>query len=302
MTTEEKRILFLGDSITAEGTYIAYVEACLLQRFPDQLFTFINLGVPSETASGLTEEDHPFPRPCVHERIERALSVSKPDWVVLGYGMNDGIYSPYSEARFRAYQKGLLEAIRFVRSSGAKAIIMTPPPFDSSAISRETLLADGHDVKAYSYLTPYEHYNDVLRTYTRWLLWQDGIADEVINIYDPLLQAREQMRMNDAGYRSGDGIHPRADGHWLIAEALLRHLFHVNDKTIPPFVDQPESSPFFQLVRQHQKVLSAAWKEHVGHSNPNKALALPLEEALREGEQLAKQIKDHSSIHQKRQF
>lgn len=297
MMMEDKRILFLGDSITAEGMFIAYVEARLLQRFPDQRFTLINLGVPSETASGLSEDDHPFPRPCVHDRIERALLVSKPDWVVLGYGMNDGIYSPFSEERFRAYQNGLLEAIRLVRSSGAKAIIMTPPPFDASAIRRETLLADGHDVKAYSYLTPYEHYNDVLRTYTRWLLWQDGLADEVVNIYDPLLQAREQTRMNNPGYRSGDGIHPLADGHWLIAEALLRHLFQMNDKTIPLFVDQPESSPFFQLVWQRQKVLSAAWKEHVGHSNPNKALALPLEEALREGEQLAKQIKNHSSIH-----
>lgn len=253
MTTEDKRILFLGDSITAEGTFIAYVEASLLQRFPDQRFTLINLGVPSETASGLTEDDHPFPRPCVHDRIERALLVSKPDWVVLGYGMNDGIYSPFSEERFRAYQNGLLEAIRLVRLSGAKAIIMTPPPFDASAIRRETLLADGHDVKAYSYLTPYEHYNDVLKTYTRWLLWQDELADEVVNIYDPLLQAREQMRMKDPGYRSGDGIHPLADGHWLIAEALLRHLFQMNDKTIPLFVDQPESSPFFQLVWQRQK-------------------------------------------------
>lgn len=295
--TEEKRILFLGDSITAEGTFIAYLEACLLRRFPDQRFTLINLGVPSETASGLTEEDHPFPRPCVHERIERALMACQPDWVVLGYGMNDGIYSPFSEERFRAYQNGLLEAIRLVCSSGAKAIVMTSPPFDSSVIRPANLLADGYDVKAYSYLTPFEHYNDVLRSYARWLLSLDGTAAEVVNIYDPLLQAREQARLNDPDYRSGDGIHPLADGHWLIAEMLFRHLFQMNCEVRPLFVDQPESSPFFQLVLQRQTVLSAAWKEHIGHSNPNKALALPLEEALRESEQLAKQIKNHSSIH-----
>ncbi|MZQ83165.1 lysophospholipase [Paenibacillus sp. 5J-6] len=291
--TDEKRILFLGDSITAEGTFIAYLEACLLRHFPDQQFTLINLGVPSETASGLSEEDHPFPRPCVHERIERALTACEPDWVVLGYGMNDGIYSPFSEERFRAYQDGLLEAIRIVSSSGAKAIVMTPPPFDSSAIRPETLLADGYDVKAYSYMTPYEHYNDVLRSYARWLLSLEGAA--AVNIYDPLLQAREQARMNDPDYRSGDGIHPLADGHWVIAETLLRQLFALSCEIRPTFVDQPESSPFFQLVLQRQKVLSAAWKEHIGHSNPNKAAALPLEEALQESKQLAMQIKNHSS-------
>ncbi|MCY9656751.1 GDSL-type esterase/lipase family protein [Paenibacillus chondroitinus] len=294
--TKDKRILFLGDSITAEGTFIAFLEAILLQHFPGQGFTLINIGVPSETASGLTEGDHPFPRPCVHERIERALLITKPDWVVLGYGMNDGIYSPFSQERFLAYQKGLLEAVRIVHSSGAKAIVMTPPAFDSSAIRQETLLADGHHEQAYSYLTPYEHYNDVLKTYARWLLWQEGIADEVVNIYDPLLQARENARMNDPDYRSGDGIHPHADGHWVIAETLLRHLFEVRCKATPPFVGQPESSTFFQLVWQRQKVLSAAWKEHIGHSNPNKATALPLEEALQEGDKLAEQIKNHFSI------
>lgn len=293
--SEEKRILFLGDSITAEGTFIAYLEACLLQRFPDQRFTLINLGVSSETASGLTEEDHPFPRPCVHERIERALTTCKPDWVVLGYGMNDGIYSPFAEERFRAYQEGLMEAIRIVCSSGAKAIVMTPPPFDSSAIRPETLLADNHDVKAYSYLTPYEHYNDVLRSYAHWLLSLVSSSIEIVNIYDPLLQAREQARRNDPDYRSGDGIHPLADGHWVIAETLLRHWFPTSDESRPPFVDQPGSSTFFQLVWQRQKVLSAAWKEHIGHSNPNKAAALPLEEALQESEQLTQQINNHSS-------
>ncbi|MDU0199597.1 GDSL-type esterase/lipase family protein [Paenibacillus sp. MAH-36] len=295
--TEEKRLLFLGDSITAEGTFIAFLEAILFQNFPGQGFTLINLGVSSETASGLTEEDHPFPRPCVHERIERALLISKPDWVVLGYGMNDGIYSPFSEERFLAYQNGLLEAIRIVRSSGAKAIVMTPPPFDSSAIRQETLLAEGLHVQAYSYLTPYEHYNNVLRTYARWLLWQEGIADEVVNIYDPLLLAREKAVIKDPDYRSGDGIHPLADGHWVIAETLLRHLFQVSCIATPLFVDQPECSPLFQLVWQRQKVLSAAWREHIGHSNPNKALALPLEEALREGNKLAEQIKNHLSMY-----
>ncbi|MGO4271421.1 SGNH/GDSL hydrolase family protein, partial [Paenibacillus sp. TAF58] len=85
-----KRIVFLGDSITDEGTYITYLDSYFEQHMPEIPITFINLGISSETASGLTEADHPFPRPCIHDRLARALQESKPDWVVVGYGMNDG--------------------------------------------------------------------------------------------------------------------------------------------------------------------------------------------------------------------
>ena len=62
-----KRILFLGDSITHAGHYITLIETQLRmtgQAVPEM----INLGLPSETACGLSEPDHPFPRPDVHER------------------------------------------------------------------------------------------------------------------------------------------------------------------------------------------------------------------------------------------
>jgi lysophospholipase L1-like esterase len=287
--TDVKRIVFLGDSITDEGTFIAYMETCCQLHAPDIHLTFINLGVSSETASGLTEADHPFPRPCIHERIERALQESKPDWVVLGYGMNDGIYSPFSTERFQAYQNGMLAAIRIIHQYGAKAIVMTPPPFDPEPINADVLLTYGQE--AYSYMAPYAHYNDVVRYFSNWILTLDSTADEVVNIYDPLLQDREQELKINPAYHSGDGIHPNSGGHWIIAKTLLSHLFHITMEQIPDFVDQPDKSQLFQLVLQRQMLLSPAWKEHVGHTNPNKAEALPLEFALRKGEEITKQIR-----------
>ena len=67
--TGGKRIVFLGDSITDEGTFITYLDTYFEQHTPEIPFTFVNLGISSETASGLTEADHPFPRPCVHDRL-----------------------------------------------------------------------------------------------------------------------------------------------------------------------------------------------------------------------------------------
>src|SRR5207237_689024 len=89
-----QRVLFLGDSNTFTGQFIAYLDAYLFTRFPGQKFELINLGLPSETVSGLSEPDHPYPRPNVHDRLERALAEAKPEVVFACYGMNDGIYYP----------------------------------------------------------------------------------------------------------------------------------------------------------------------------------------------------------------
>src|SRR5438045_2369180 len=92
-----RRILFLGDSITYGGSYIDYLEGYLLTRFPEKHWEIINLGLPSETVSGLSEPGHAggsFPRPDLHERLDRALEKVKPDLVFACYGMNDGIYFP----------------------------------------------------------------------------------------------------------------------------------------------------------------------------------------------------------------
>ncbi len=73
-----KKILFLGDSITHAGHYIALIEAQLSLASDDPPPVLINLGLPSETCSGLSEPDHPFPRPNVHERIDRGWPKSSP--------------------------------------------------------------------------------------------------------------------------------------------------------------------------------------------------------------------------------
>src|SRR5437762_1852943 len=101
------RVLFVGDSITHSGGYIQYVDAYLLTRFPQAKYELINVGLGSETVTGLSEPDHPWPRPDIHERFERALDKAKPDVVIACYGMNDGIYYPFAEERFQKYQAGI---------------------------------------------------------------------------------------------------------------------------------------------------------------------------------------------------
>src|SRR5579859_280540 len=120
-----QRVVFLGDSNTFAGHYVAYLDAYLFTRFPDRKYELLNLGLPSETACGLSEPDHPYPRPDVHERLDCALAKTKPDVVVLCYGMNDGIYYPFGEDRFKKYQDGMTDVIDRVSKTGAKVVVVT---------------------------------------------------------------------------------------------------------------------------------------------------------------------------------
>src|SRR4051812_9398569 len=92
-----QHILFLGDSITHSGQYADYFEVGVRLRGVPGPIDYLNLGLPSETVSGLSEAGHAggrFPRPDLHERLQRTLEKTKPDLVFVCYGMNDGIYYP----------------------------------------------------------------------------------------------------------------------------------------------------------------------------------------------------------------
>ena len=53
-----KRIVFLGDSITAAGRYVGDFDAWLEMQKLDSKPEVIDAGLPSETVSGLSEEGH----------------------------------------------------------------------------------------------------------------------------------------------------------------------------------------------------------------------------------------------------
>jgi lysophospholipase L1-like esterase/pimeloyl-ACP methyl ester carboxylesterase len=289
LVPDEKRIVFVGDSITDQGLYIAYMDAYFRLHWPDKQITLINLGVSSETASGLSEPAHPFQRPCIHDRLNDVLQESRPDWVVIGYGMNDGIYYPFSEDRFEAYKDGIHKVVNAVRAAGAMAIVMTPPPFDAESFNGGRLQPDG--MAAYSWNTPFRDYNETIRRYAEWLMSLGSEVDGTINSYAPLMMSIEKERRRNPAYSSGDGIHPDSKGHWVIAKTLLSRLFNITLEREPDYVLHPEHSPFFILVSERHRLLSSAWKEHVGHTNPNKADALPLQEALAKSVEIDKQIK-----------
>jgi len=274
---KEQRVVFLGDSITQGGTYIEIIEAALIAQHPDSKIEIIPLGLSSETVSGLSEEGHAggkFARPDLHERLDRALEKAKPQLVFACYGMNDGIYFPLGAQRTKAFQDGMKKLHAKVIASGARIIHLTPPVFDPLP-NKARLLPAGLD----AYPQAYVGYNEVLDFYSDWLLSMRKEGWEVLDIHGPFNAALAEKRNTDPQFTySRDGVHPGAEGHLIMAQAVLDAWgLKVKADGTP---DHINGAGILAAIKKKQGVLRPAWLSHVGHKRPGNAAGLPLPEAL----------------------
>jgi lysophospholipase L1-like esterase len=292
---EVHRIVFLGDSITYAGQYIEYIEAYLRIRQPTHRCEYLNLGLPSETVSGLSEPGHAggaFPRPGLHERLERVLEQTKPELIVACYGMNDGIYHPFTEARFEKYQDGMKRLRERAAAVGARVLHVTPPVFDPTPIRSKTLPAGLAE-----YRQPYEGYDEVLERYSEWLLSQRTMGWDIVDVHGPMKQFLSEARRRDPGYRlADDGVHINTTGHWLIAREILAH-WRVGDRGVVEAINgdkilagEPHGLAILNLVQRKQRILKDAWLTTTGHKRPGMNQGLPLKDAQRRAQQLDAEI------------
>lgn len=269
-----KKILFLGNSITYQGNYVNDVETYVLTRLPNRKIECMNLGLPSETVSGLSEPDHAggdFARPDLHERLHRVVAGTRPDLVIACYGMNDGIYLPFDDERFDRFKKGVQWLHDSIVSTGAKIIHVTPPHYDE--------LKGGK--------TGYEN---TLRRYASWLLEQRSRQKwEVVDIYAPMEKYLTAHRRVDAKFNmdgfalSQDGIHPGETGHWIMAREILFYLGFTDARQYPSIKASlkkiENGNEIHELVKERQNLMRDAWLTSTGHLRPGLPSGLPLLQA-----------------------
>lgn len=290
-----RRIVFLGDSITYGGQYIEILDAYLAARFPESPHELIDLGLPSETVSGLSEPGHAggkFPRPDLHERLQRVLAKTKPDLVVACYGMNCGIYHPFSAGRFEKFQAGMNRLHDEVEKAGAKIVHVTPPTFDPQPIQQRTLPAGLPE-----YRQPYAGYNEVLDRYAEWLLAQRDKGWQVIDLHEPMNKLLAKQRESDPKFQfAGDGVHMNAEGHWLAAQQLLLAWGApaaeiTSEKTADDLLKSlTNGEAIAKLCQQRQRILKDAWLTDIGHLRPGMKTGLPLAEAQQQAADLSQKV------------
>jgi lysophospholipase L1-like esterase len=283
---DAKRVLFLGDSITYGGRYIEYIETAVRMQHPKCPTEFLNVGLPSETVSGLSEAGHAggkFPRPDVHERVDRVLEHVKPDLVVICYGMNCGIYHPLSPKRFKAFQEGMTKLREKILAAGAKVIHMTPPVFDPLPIKSRV----EPDAGKSSYAQPYASYDSVLAEYSAWLMAKKKADWVVLDLHTHMKKAlTDQRKENPAFTYASDGIHPNDEGHKIMAEPIFSHWGLTGAPGAFPDADKDRGSAVLARVEQKQRLLKDAWLTATGHKRPGMKTGLPLDEALRKAREL----------------
>lgn len=293
-----KRVVFLGDSITYAGGYVDILEAAFRVGSPERAVEFIDLGLPSETVSGLSEPGHAggqFPRPTVHERLDRVLAKTRPDIIVACYGMNCGMYYPFSDERFAKYREGIELLRKKAAAAGAKVVHLTPPVFDPVPIKARTLPAGLAEYKQ-----PFEGYNTVLDRYSEWLVGQRAQGWMVVDTHFPMAKHLAAERGRDPAYKlAGDGVHANATGHWLIAREVLRQFDAPEDKLAEAkdggaFIASihPRGAELLKLIAQRQSVMKDAWLNECGHLRPGMRKGVPVAEAESKWTELEKQIAD----------
>jgi len=291
-----KRIVFLGDSITYAGGYVDILEAAFRVENPDRAVEFINLGLPSETVSGLSEPGHAggaFPRPTVHERLDRVLAKAKPDLIVACYGMNCGMYYPLSDERFAKYREGMELLRKKAAAIGAKVVHITPPVFDPMPIKARLLPAGLPEYKQ-----PFEGYNTVLDRYSEWLVGQRAPGWVVVDAHFPMAKFIAAERERDPAFKlAGDGVHINATGHWLIAREVLRAFKAPEDKLAEAkdgagFLASvhPRGADLLKLIAQRQAVMKDAWLNECGHLRPGMKKGVPVAEAKEKWTELEAKI------------
>ena len=260
-----RRVLWLGDSITQAGDYVSFTEYYLERQRPKERFDFISIGLASETADCLTEAQHPFPRPCVQERLGRALTEIKPQVVVICYGMNDGIYHPQSEERMMAFEAGIEKISAAVKAAGAELIVLTPPPFDAVLAKTVNHVPDAE----YSYMHVYQGYDSVLEEFARWELGLPrSTAAAVIDLHGPMDAYLKERRKHDPRFSFGqkDGIHPDPSGHLMMARLVVRRLgLNLPEVSLNTELQRVEDDPMFALVKKAREERSEAWLPYVGY-------------------------------------
>ena len=241
------RVMILGDSITQNGTYVSYLEYLLTKSHPGKSFDIINVGLSSETASGLSEQGHAggaFPRPCVHERLQRALDAVRPQVVVACYGMNDGIYQPYNEANMKAFMDGITRLVDACKAAGAQVILVTPPIFEGGA------------------------YDQVLGKFAEWEVAHPpkGVL-AVVDLHTAMAAARAERQKADPKFRfTGDNVHPGELGHIVMAQSILQGLGIAMPGTAEELLKTAHADALFNLVSQHRSIRSKGWLNYIGYT------------------------------------
>jgi lysophospholipase L1-like esterase len=198
------RVVFYGDSITAQRYYTRYVEDFLLTRYPNMQVAFFNAGVPGDNVNGGYTGDAQL-------RLKRDLFPYQPTVVTIMLGMNDGFYSPFEPKYLDIYSTGYHKLLDTIQSNlpGVRITVISPTPYDEA-----------------THGTEFPRYNETMYRYTAWV--RDLAASSHYTYADfntPMNNLTAKAAVLNPSFAElliPDRIHPSEPAQWVMAAALAR--------------------------------------------------------------------------------
>ena len=112
------RVMFLGDSITEQYQYSTDLELYLTTRFPTWDLVFLNAGIGGDTAHG------------GRGRLTRHVLDEKPTVMTIDFGMNDGGYGKFEEAKQKTYVESTEAMLKAAAAAGIRVALISPNAVD----------------------------------------------------------------------------------------------------------------------------------------------------------------------------
>jgi lysophospholipase L1-like esterase len=197
------RVVFYGDSITAQRLYTRFVEDFILTRYPQMHVSFWNAGVPGDTVYGGYTGDEPV-------RLKRDVFPHQPTVVTMMLGMNDGYYMAFDPKYFEIYKEGYRKLLDAVRAGApeARVTLISPTPYDE--------ITHG---------TEFAHYDEVVGNHAAFdkeLAISSHLAfSDFYRVETRLLRAGVADNHELSALLIPDRIHPGEASHWVLAAALV---------------------------------------------------------------------------------
>jgi lysophospholipase L1-like esterase len=198
------RVVFYGDSITAQRLYTRFMEDFVLTRYPQMHVTFWNAGIPGDTVYGGYTGDLPA-------RLERDVFPHQPTVITIMLGMNDGYYLAFNQKYFDIYKEGYRKLLDAIQSGvpRARVILISPTPYDEV-----------------THGTEFASYNEVVSRHAAFV--KELAAAPHLGFSDfnqvetDLLNGGTRKNRTLAALLIPDRIHPAEASHWVMAAALAR--------------------------------------------------------------------------------
>ncbi len=201
------RLAIVGDSITEQKQYTRFMEAYIVACAGRPDVHVFQFGWGGETAGGFSG------------RAANDLAVFQPTTVTLCYGMNDGGYRPYDENIGNAYEGAMRKVLTTLKETGVQQVVVgSPGAVDTFYFKRDNFApktgADGYNDNL-------AHLGQIGQKLAGDFQWR--FADVHQPMVDAMAKAKPVLgeKYDVCG---GDGFHPNANGHLVMAAAFLKGL------------------------------------------------------------------------------